>query len=108
MKDLLVEERASIGVPPLHYGMLIATLILSVAFAAFCIWLGVRIFNRRERWAKWMAVALTIVIVVGYPVSFGPAWWLSHQDWCPDQIYFAYIYAYSPLRSLRVRGPYPV
>jgi len=50
---------------------------LAVAFAAFCVWLGVRIFNRRERWAKW-----TLAAVVGLPLlyvaSFGPAcWWFS-------------------------------
>jgi hypothetical protein len=50
---------------------------LAVAFTAFCVWLTVRIVNRRERWAKWTAVA-----VVGMPAlyiaTFGPAsWWLS-------------------------------
>jgi hypothetical protein len=50
---------------------------LSVAFAALCVWLIVRIINRRERWAKW-----TLAVVVGLPLlyiaSFGPAcWWFS-------------------------------
>jgi hypothetical protein len=50
---------------------------LAVAFAAFCVWLGVRIINRRERWAK-----RTLMAAVGLPVlyglSFGPAcWWFS-------------------------------
>jgi len=53
--------------------ILLAT--LAVAFAASCMWLTVRIVNRRERWAKW-----TLAVVVGlpllYPVSFGPACWL--------------------------------
>lgn len=48
---------------------------LGVIFAAFCVWLTVRIVNRRERWAKWTAVA-----AVGGPVlyfaSFGPACWI--------------------------------
>ena len=55
---------------------------LAVAFAAFCIWLTVRIVNRREQWAKW-----TLAAVVGLPVlyvlSFGPAhvlsWPSSHR-----------------------------
>jgi uncharacterized BrkB/YihY/UPF0761 family membrane protein len=25
-----------------------------IVYAAFCIWLAVRIVNRRERWAKWL------------------------------------------------------
>jgi hypothetical protein len=44
---------------------------LAIAFAAFCVWLGVRAYNRRERWAKWtLAGVLFPVIYVG---SFGPA-----------------------------------
>ena len=51
---------------------------LATAFAAFCVCLGVRIINRRERWAKW-----TLSVVVGLPVlyvaSFGPwCWIVSH------------------------------
>ena len=52
---------------------------LAVAFAAFCVWLTVRIVNRRERWAKW-----TATIMVGLPVlyvlSFGPACWWFARD----------------------------
>lgn len=34
---------------------------LAVALAAFCVWLTVRIVNRRERWAKWaLAIALAL------------------------------------------------
>jgi hypothetical protein len=32
----------------------------------------VRIVNRRERWAKWTAVGL-LVVLIGYPLSSGPA-----------------------------------
>jgi len=38
---------------------------LAFAFAAFCVWLGVRIFNRRERWAKLLAIATAILAVAG-------------------------------------------
>lgn len=48
---------------------------LIIAFTAVCVWLMVRIVNRRERWAKW-----TLAAIVGLPVlyiaSFGPACWL--------------------------------
>jgi hypothetical protein len=47
---------------------------LAVAFAAFCVWLGVRIVNRKERWAKWTLAAALVLV---YPLSFGPACWLS-------------------------------
>jgi hypothetical protein len=51
---------------------------LAVAFAALCVWLGVRVYNRRERWAKW-ALGVLVGLPVLYVGSFGPAcWWLSH------------------------------
>lgn len=52
---------------------------LAVAFAGFCIWLGVRIYNWRERWAKWTA-AVTLSLPVLYVLSFGPACWLTSRD----------------------------
>jgi hypothetical protein len=54
---------------------------LVVAFAAFCVWLAVRIVNRQERWAKRTAVGL-FVVLVGYPLSIGPACWLSSRVGC--------------------------
>ena len=51
---------------------------LAVAFAAFCVWLTVRIIYRRERWAKWTAVAVVIVFVI-YPLSTGPAVWFDSR-----------------------------
>jgi hypothetical protein len=56
---------------------------LGVAFAAFCVWLGVRIYNRRERWAKWTAVVMVVSLPVLYVLSFGPACWLSDRDALP-------------------------
>jgi hypothetical protein len=50
--------------------MAIALAIFGVAFAAFCVWLGVRIVNRRERWTKWTAVVLALL--AAYPLSIGP------------------------------------
>ena len=51
---------------------------LVVAFAAFCVWLTVRIVNRRERWAK-----QTLAAVVGLPAvyiaSFGPVCWINER-----------------------------
>src|SRR5436190_19003952 len=53
--------------------MLIALSILGVVFTAFCVWLTVRIVNRRERWAKWTLAALVVGLPVLYIASFGPA-----------------------------------
>lgn len=51
---------------------------LAVAFAAFCTWLGVRIVNRRETWAKW-TLATVVALPVLYFASVGPACWMA--DW---------------------------
>ena len=59
-------------------GMTYALLAFVSAFAAFYIWLGVRIINRRERWAKWALVMTPVGVPVLYVLSFGPAcWWFS-------------------------------
>ena len=42
---------------------------VGVAFAALCVWLCVRIVNRRDRRANWIALAL---LILAYPMSFGP------------------------------------
>lgn len=52
--------------------------ILAVAFAALCVWLIVRIVNRRERWAKW-ALAGVVGLPALYVASFGPASWFSSR-----------------------------
>jgi hypothetical protein len=56
----------------------LALSIIGIAFVAFCIWLGVRIVNRRERWAKWK-LAATLCLPVLYVASFGPACWISSR-----------------------------
>ncbi|HEY3966514.1 MAG TPA: hypothetical protein VGM05_18270 [Planctomycetaceae bacterium] len=53
---------------------------LAIAFAAFCVWLAVRIVNRRERWAKGVAVGLIFCLPLIYVLSVGPAvaWTRTH------------------------------
>jgi hypothetical protein len=36
--------------------------IVAVAFSALCIWLGMRVFNRREPWAVAAGAALLLVV----------------------------------------------
>jgi hypothetical protein len=88
--------------------MALALSIFGVAFAAFCIWLTVRIVNRRERWAKW-----TLATVVGLPVlylaSFGPAcWWFAQPS--TDALGSGTIFNFAPgilwpIGSLAKNGP---
>jgi hypothetical protein len=58
--------------------MALAILTFGIAFAAFCVWLTVRIVNRRERWAKW-ALAAAVGLPALYILSFGPACWITGQ-----------------------------
>src|SRR5262245_37647673 len=56
-----------------------ASPIVGVAFASFCLWLAVRIINRREKWAKRTAVGLALAMI--YPLSVGPVCWItSHMN----------------------------
>lgn len=82
---------------------------VGVAFAAFYVWLGVRIVNRRERWAKRTALGLLLSPVL-YVLSFGPVcWWLAADANVGGVYYPRTMIAYWPigwtyLRS-RYRGP---
>jgi hypothetical protein len=53
--------------------------VIGAAFVAFCVWLTVRIINRREPWAKW-TLAAAIVVPPLYVLSVGPAMWLCGGD----------------------------
>jgi hypothetical protein len=87
-----------------------ATLIpsLAVAFSAFCVWLTVRIVNRRERWAKWTAVIVIILVFVGYPLSFGPANWLVVNEYVPEWLLQPIEEFYRPLALTSAYAPQPV
>src|SRR4029077_4208702 len=56
--------------------------ILTVGFIAVCVWLVVRITNRRERWAIWV-LATVVSPPLFYVVSFGPACWWFASDRTP-------------------------
>jgi hypothetical protein len=71
---------------------------LAVAFAAFCVWLGVRVYNRRERWAKWTAVG--ICLVTAYVLSIGPAAWITMGSQPGERLWDAYHAFYRPVIAL--------
>ncbi len=64
---------------------------LGMAFAALCVWLGIRIYNQRERWAKW-TLAATILLPAFYVLSFGPACWIATRTHADDAKLFAVVY----------------
>jgi hypothetical protein len=81
---------------------------LAVAFAAFCIWLTVRIVNRRERWAKRTAAAVILVGLVGYPLSTGPAGWMRANGWIGPDTDRSLHRFYSPLKWQFRNSPEPI
>jgi hypothetical protein len=101
MNDLLESLHSEVVVEdsPYQFGE-VSFQILGIVFVAYCIWLTVRIVNRRERWAKRTAAGL--VIVLAYPLSFGPACWLA--DRLPI-VQGPVTTAYRPLAAAAARGP---
>jgi hypothetical protein len=84
--------------------MAIALAVFGVAFAAFCVWLTVRIVNRRERWARRTGIVMSLVVAL-YPPSIGPSWWLIHQTWCPEWLQNAFSRIYFPIILLFDNAP---
>jgi len=84
--------------------MAIAMMIFGVTFAGFCVWLTVRIVNRRERWAKWMAVGIFVVFGL-YPLSAGPGTWIIHHCDLPKPAYRFILNLYSPLGYIQINLP---
>ena len=76
---------------------------LGVAFAAFSVWLTVRLVNRRERWAKW-----TFFCVIGMPtlyvLSSGPMIWLAGKVDAPPWVFSALDQVYGPLIWVMMYG----
>ena len=74
---------------------------LAFAVGAVCVWLIVRIVNRRERWAKW-TLALVVGLPIFYVASFGPACWLADHELLPfDPVESAF----SPIVKLAMDEP---
>lgn len=71
-EDQIIQQ--SLATERLTTAILSTVAIVAVIFTAFCIWLTVRILNRRERWAKWTLAGVVSVPVL-YVASFGPACW---------------------------------
>jgi hypothetical protein len=72
--------------------MALVVSIIGIVFTALCVWLTVRIINRRERWAKWTLAGVDGLPVL-YVASFGPVCWAysrvpKSEEWdAPDFIY---------------------
>jgi hypothetical protein len=78
--------------------------VLGMAIAALCVWLTVRIINRRERWSK-----RTLAAVVGVPMlyimSFGPACWFGQRRMLSARTVYL---GYRPVVAAMHDGPEPI
>jgi hypothetical protein len=89
--------------------MIVLLRALAATFAAFCIWLTVRIVNRRERWAKWTLVGAIIGAPVLYVASFGPVcWWFADRERAGDVVINTAPNLYWPIGWLAGNGPAPL
>ncbi len=59
--------------------------VIGVAYAGTCVWLTVRIFNRRKPWMIWTAAAL-IIAPVAYVLSSGPMYAFAFQSPAKTQV----------------------
>jgi hypothetical protein len=75
--------------------MAVALAIFGVSFAAFCVWLGVRVINRREWWAKWTAVF--VLVVLGYPLSYPGVERLAAELRVPNWAFDVMVSIYTPV-----------
>jgi hypothetical protein len=75
--------------------MAVAFIIVWVSLAAICLWLAIRVFNRRERWAKW--ILGFVVALIAYPLSLGPVAFLDNRDFLPNWLVPMMDVIYAPL-----------
>jgi hypothetical protein len=54
--------------------------------------------------AFWATVAVVVVPLL-YVLSFGPACWITDQDWCPIRLHDAHYIVYWPMLRLLENGP---
>jgi hypothetical protein len=88
--------------------MTLALSMIGIAYAALCVWLLVRIINRRERWAKG-TLAGVVAMPLLYVASFGPACWMtSRVDPYGGPLYPSWMTIYAPLGKLLVESSGPL
>ena len=56
--------------------------------------------------APWLTVAL-VAVLVGYPMSIGPAYWLQRQDWAYGSTCGPFHAIYGPIIWIYQQGPRP-
>jgi hypothetical protein len=105
MDDDLIDSQFQEMLAGLERFAAIFSSIVGIAFVAFCIWLIVRVANRRERWAK-RALAITLCLPVLYVASIGPFAWLEAHGYCGNWwVHCCVTCIYYPLIWVQQYGP---
>jgi hypothetical protein len=60
--------------------------------------------NRRKPGVAFCATVVLVVVLVGYPLSYGPFFWLFRRGWLPNST----IGFYAPMTWLHKFGPGPI
>lgn len=85
--------------------------LLAASFTALCVWLGVRLVNRREKWVKWTLAGLAGGVPVLYFASFGPACWIeSRRDYENEGAFddVDFLPFYRPVEFIWEHAPEPI
>src|SRR5262249_46601742 len=72
------------------------TAVSGLAFVALCVWLMIRVVNRREVWAR-QALAIIATAAAFYSASFGPACWMAEGYGISEQ---DFVGVYRPILAL--------
>lgn len=86
--------------------MFVLLAAFGAAFAAFCVWLGVRIVNRRERWAKRAAIGMLVCLLpMIYILSAGIHEYFMRRNKIPSWLDKPAWVFYAPCRWAYQDGP---
>jgi hypothetical protein len=73
---------------------------IGLGIAAFCVWLGVHLFNLRPRWRARVAILSAAVLI--YPLSLWPTCWFVQQGNLPPKVAAT---VYNPLFAAETYAP---
>jgi hypothetical protein len=61
--------------------------------------------DRKKPGVAFWASVVVVVLVLSYPLSWGPACWLTRNGWVPEWLSDAANFLYFPLLAFDKRGP---
>jgi hypothetical protein len=65
------------------------------------------ISDRKKPGVAFWATLVVVAVLVAYPLSIGPAYWLKRQDWAYGSTHGAFHAVYGPIIWIYQQGPQP-